>query len=363
MSPRPLLFSPLRLLVVLLIVAVAAFLLKTVVAESGFKAMDVPPYPVFVLSTAQGRLLVVEHSRNQVLELLPAGGRTVIAGNGKSDFSGDGGPATAAGLFLMSVAQDASGNLYIADHNHHRIRRVGTDGIIRTIAGTGEAGFSGDGGPATNARLNDPAGVAVDRQGRVLVADSANNRIRAIDRAGIIRTVAGTGKEGFANDDGPALKARIDFPWSVTALEDGRILVAETGNNRIRAIDRAGIIRTIAGTGQRGFSGDGGPATKARLDRPQMAVADTSGNFYIADTNNSRIRRVRPDGTIVTIVGSGERDGSGDGGPAIKAGLADPYAVSIDSEGNLYIADTGNFRVRKVYRDGRIETLELGLER
>ncbi|AGY58927.1 hypothetical protein [Gloeobacter kilaueensis] len=350
----------LPILITLIAVAALSYLLRSVVAQSNFKVAEVPPYPVFVLPTSTGDLLVVEHSRNQVLKLPGGNGPAqVIAGNGKSDYSGDGGPATAAGLFLMGIALDRSGNLYIADHNHNRIRRVDRRGRIETIAGTGVAGYSGDGGPAKQAQLSDPAGVAVDNRGNVLVADSANNRIRSIDPDGKIRTLAGTGTEGFSGDGSPARRAKLSFPWSVTVDATGRILIADTGNNRIRSIDPDGKIRTLAGTGAEGFSGDGGPARLAHIERPQMAVADRQGNIFVADTNNNRIRRIGPDGVISTVAGNGETEGGESEGVATRVNLSDPYAVGTDDRGNLYIADTGHFRVCRVDRSGQLTVLKL----
>ncbi|BAC90642.1 hypothetical protein [Gloeobacter violaceus] len=330
--------------------ALGSFALRSVVAGNHIKVAEEPLYPVFVLPAPAGELFVVEHSRNQILKLVPGRLPTVIAGNGTSDYSGDGGPATRAGLFMMGIARDRAGNLYIADHNHHRVRRVGTDGRIETIAGTGEADYGGDGGPAKQARFNDPAGVAVDALGNVLVADTYNHRIRTIGPDGTIRTVAGTGQAGYSGDGGPATAARLDFPWGVAVAPDGRILIADTGNNRIRSIGPDGTIRTVAGTGQAGFGGDGGPAVKARLERPQLAVADHRGNLFVADTNNNRVRRIAPDGTISTVAG---------GEPPAAARLNDPFAVGVDERGHLYIADTGNFRVLKIDGSGRTETLTL----
>lgn len=316
-------------------------------------------YPVYVINDAKGHLLVVEHSRNQVLRLTASKKPTVVAGNGSSDYSGDGGVATKAGLFLMGIALDDAGNLYIADHNHHRIRKVSVDGKIATIAGTGKEGFSGDGGPALQAQVNDPAGIAVDKTGNVYIADTYNNRIRKITPDGMIDTIAGDGIEGHFGDGGFAKRARLNFPWGISVTPDNRILIADMGNNRIRIIDQSGIIYTIAGTGRENFTGDGGRAVIAGLAHPQLAVADSKGNIFVADTNNNRIRKIDGKGMITTVVGDGLDGGKGDGGDALKASLSGPYGLSIDLEGNLYIADTGNGRVRRVRKDGRIESLAL----
>jgi sugar lactone lactonase YvrE len=350
----------LPLLVVLLAGALMALLLRNAVARNGPLADDLQPYPVFVLAEPGGNVLVVEHGRNQILRVQADGAVSLVAGNGTSEFSGDGGPATAAGLFLMSIARDSKGNLYIADHNHHRVRRVDRDGRISTVAGTGEAGFSGDGGPATKAKLNDPAGVAVSPDGTLTIADSANHRIRRVDAGGRIATVAGTGEAGFSGDGGPADQAKLDFPWGISFSFDGALIIADTGNNRIRRVSTDGTIATVAGSGSGGFAGDGGLATRASIERPQMAVADRAGNLTIADTNNNRIRRVDTAGKIRTVVGSGRSQDPPDGRPTARTtGLDGPFAVAVADDGTIYIADTGNFRVLRVTGDGEVRPLAL----
>lgn len=352
MRPQP-------VLVALLITAVLVTLLRNAIVQSNLRLEDdVPPYPVFVLAEPGNRLLVVEHSRNQLLQVGPRSVET-IAGNGRSDFTGDGGPAIGAGLFLMSVARDGRGNLYIADHNHHRIRRIDSRGRITTIAGTGQAGYGGDGGLATAARLDDPAGVAVDDRGNLWIADSVNNRIRKVTPDGRIQTAAGTGEAGFGGDGGPAIRAKLDFPWGLSLDSTGRLLIADTGNNRIRAIEPDGTLVTLAGSGEEGFGGDGGPALHSRIERPQMVVADSAGNLYIADTNNNRIRRVDQRGIISTLAGNGTDGDTLDQNSALKTGLSGPYGVSIAGD-RLYVADTGNYRVLSISRDGHVEKLSLG---
>jgi trimeric autotransporter adhesin len=348
----------LPLLIALVAVALLVTLLRNFLVGTGYKPGDVPPYPVFVLSEDSGDLLVVEHSQNEIIRIDHNTQKaTVIAGNGSSDFFGDGGSATKAGLFLMGIAKDKSGNLYIADHNHHRIRKIDADGNISTIAGTGQAGFSGDGGAATKAQVNDPAGVAVDALGNVWIADTYNNRIRKIDPSGIISTVAGTGEAGFSGDGGSGTKAKLDFPWAVAVGSNGKILITDTANNRIRVLDDQGMISTLVGNGQEGFAGDGGSALNAKLDRPQMALTDTQGNLYIADTNNDRIRKVDDKGTISTVAGGGKAKSAES---ATQIQLSGPFNLSIDSENNFYIADTGNFRLLKVLPSSKVVLLKLG---
>ena len=219
-------------------------------------------------------------------------------------FTGDSGPAVEARLYApKGVAVDAAGNLYIADVGNHRIRRVDPSGIITTIAGIGERGFAGDGGPAIEARLYAPKGVAVDAAGNLYIADTRNQRIRRVDPSGIITTIAGTGERSFAGDDGPAVEARLDHPFGVAVDAAGNLYIADTFNQRIRRVDPSGTISTFAGTGIFGFSGDGGPAVEARLDNPTGVAVDAAGNLYIADQQNHRIRRVDPSGTITTFAG------------------------------------------------------------
>jgi sugar lactone lactonase YvrE len=348
----------LPLLITLVAVALLVTLLRNALVQTGYKPGDVPPYPVFVLSEDSGDFLVVEHSQNEIIRIDHTSQKaTVLAGNGSSDFSGDGGLATKAGLFLMGIAKDKSGNLYIADHNHHRIRKIDQSGNISTIAGTGQAGFSGDGGPALQAQVNDPSGVAVDDLGNVWIADTYNNRLRKIDSSGKISTVAGTGEAGFSGDGGPGTKAKLDFPWAVAVGSQGQILITDTANNRIRVLDTEGNISTLAGNGQEGFAGDGGSALKAKLDRPQMALTDSQGNLYIADTNNDRIRKVDTMGNISTVAGGGSLENTEN---ATQIQLSGPFNLSVDRDGNLYIADTGHFRLLKISPSRKVIPLKLG---
>ena len=256
------------------------------------------------------------------------------------------------------MAVDTKGNIYIADFYNNRVRRVGPDGVITTIAGTGQEGFSGDGGPATQARLNVPSDVAVDAQGNVYIADSNNHRIRRVGPNGVITTIAGTGPVGggegrFSGDGRPATQARLNSPAGVVVDAQGNVYIADSDNHRIRRVGLDGIITTIAGSGDTGFgkggySGDGGPATQARLNSPDGMVVDAQGNIYIADTYNHRIRRVGLDGVITTIAGTGAEGYSGDGGPATQARLNYPAGMAVDAQVNIYIADEANHRIRRM---------------
>ena len=311
-------------------------------------------FPADVAVDGAGNLYVTESESNRVRRIDTAGAISTFAGTGEEGFSGDGGPAVEARLYavegLLSVAVDRAGNLYIADVGNHRIRRVDPAGTITTVAGTGEEGFSGDGGPAVEAALYYPADVAVDGAGNLFIADVVNHRIRRVDPGGTITTVAGTGEEGFSGDGGPAVEAGLSYPISVAVDGAGNLYVTESESNRVRRIDTAGMISTFAGTGEEGFSGDGGPAVEAHFHAGHdwfLSVAvDGAGNLYISDSGNDRIRRVDRAGTITTIAGTGEESFSGDGGPAVEAGLSFPAGTAVDGAGNLFIADVDNERIR-----------------
>ena len=288
-----------------------------------------------------------------------------MAGNGTQGFSGDDGPATSAQLNAPSgVAVDPAGNLYIADYGDNRIRKV-SNGVITTVAGNGTSGNIGDNGPATGAQLNYPTGVAVDSAGNLYIADQYNHRIRKVSN-GVITTVAGSGTAGFSGDNGPATSAQLYYPAGVAVDAAGNLYIADTWNSRVRKVSN-GVITTVAGSGTEGFSGDNGPNTSAQLAGPGGVAADSAGNLYIADTSNYRIRKVS-NGVITTAAGGGS---GGDNGPATSAQLNYPAGVAVDSAGNLYIADDvlysngfngyspGNGRIRKV-SNGVITTVSGG---
>ena len=309
-------------------------------------------YPVGMAVDGAGNLYIADQINHRIRKVDSTGTITTIAGSGETgfdggSFGGDGGPAGEGRLaFPTGVATDGAGNLYIADSGNHRIRKVDSSGTITTIAGTGELGFGGDGGPASEGRLALPTGVAVDGAGNLYIADSGNHRIRKVDSSGTISTIAGTGELGFGGDGGPATDARLAAPTDVAVDGAGNLYIADSDNQRIRKVDSSGTITTIAGTGELGFGGDGGPATDARLAFPTDVAVDGAGNLYIADSRNHRIRKVDSSGTITTIAGSGEPGFSGDGGPATDARLARPTGVAVDDAGNVYIADTDNHRIR-----------------
>lgn len=283
-----------------------------------------------------------------------AGAQIIVtyAGTGVGGYSGDGGAATAAKMNTPSgVAVDHFGNLYITDQNDNCVRRVDTAGIITTFAGTGSSGSLGDGGLATDAQLFFPQGVTTDPSGNVYIADQFNNLVRKVNIVtGIITTVAGTiGAIGYSGDNGPATAAHLWHPADVAADQYGNVYFVDQDNSVMRKVDAAGIITTMAGTGTAGFSGDGGPSTAAKLNFPQGIAVDTAGNVYIADLYNSRIRKINvATGIISTVAGNGAATFSGDGGPATDAALWDASAVAVDTNGNLFISDYYNSRIRKV---------------
>jgi cysteine-rich repeat protein len=298
----------------------------------------------------QGRIYVTDSFHHCVRRVELDGTITTVAGTGISGFSGDGGPATAAQMLSPNgIALDGQGRLVIVDTFNQRIRRVDANGIITTIAGTGISGGTGDTGPATSARLSNPNDVAVDAQGRVLIADTYNNRIRRIEADGTIITVAGTtGAPGYDGDGVAANTTRLAFPYNVAVDALGRILIADTANRRVRRVDLAGTITTIAGNGSPGRAGDGGPATSAELGLPQGLHVDSLGRVLFVDSENHDLRRIELDGTIVTLAGSATSGASGDGGAATAARLSNAHGMRVDGMDRILVADTNNDRVRRI---------------
>ena len=363
---------------------------------SPLPALNAPLGSVYsVVVDTDGNVYVSDPGNHMVMRISPDGNLTVVAGNGIPGFSGDGGPATSASLNgPQGLALDSAGNLYIADQFNQRIREV-SGGTIATVAGNGTAGFSGDGGLATSAALAFSTGVAVDLAGNLYIADASNALIRKVS-GGIISTIAGNGIHGFSGDGGLAIKASLNSPTAVVVDSAGNLYILDAANYCVRKVS-GGIVTTVAGNGQpgfgfpqgfpdmpkglavdsagnifiadavsdrilmvsgagftslagssEGFSGDGGPATSASLGNPSGVAVDATGNLYIADTSNGRVRKVTRDGIIQTLAGNGFFRSTGDGGLAVSAPLGNPYGVAVDSSGNLYIADSLTNRIRKV---------------
>ena len=296
-----------------------------------------------------GNVYIADRTNDRIRKVAPTGVITTFAGTGTAGSGGDGGPATAAQLNQPGgVALDGAGNLYIADTENHKVRKVNTAGVITTVAGTGRAGARGGGGQATANELNTPTGVLAGGDGSFYISESGNNWVRRVDAAGVITTFAGTGGAGDSGDGGPATAAKLDNPDGLAFDSAGNLYVADTRHDRVRKVDRAGIITAFAGNGNKGSTGDGGPATAATFDQPHGLAFDSAGNLYIAASNNHKVRKVDPAGIITTFAGTGARGFSGDGGPAVSARFDYPEGVATDPDDSVYIADTGNQRLRKV---------------
>lgn len=315
-------------------------------------------WPALAAGVALMLAITPRANAQAILSVTPTATANTVAGTGTAGYSGNNGAATKATFAAPSaVAYDSKGDLFIADTNNNVVREVSPSGIVTTVAGNGQQGFSGDGGPATSAELNAPTGITIDSNGNLYIADSGNNRIREVSN-GTITTVAGNGTAGYSGDGGPATSAELEMPSAVAVDSSGNLYIADTDNQRIRKVS-GGKITTVAGNGEQGFSGDGGPATSATLDTPTGVAVDASGNIYIADSHNNRIREVS-NGTITTVAGSGPvglaAGFGGDGGSATAAKLADPSGVAINASGDIYIADTNNNRLREV-GNGSISTV------
>jgi len=283
---------------------------------------------------------------------------STVAGNGVFSFSGDGGQALNAQMNgPQGVAVDASGNIYVSDTSNHVVRRVASNGVITTVAGNGSAGFGGDGSAATSAQLNSPAGLAVDAVGNLYIADSQNARVRRVSTSGSISTVAGSGTPGFGGDGAAATAAQLNTPLSVALDASGNLYIADFSNNRVRKVTSGGTISTVAGNGNSGYSGDNGPAINAQLNTPTSVAVDGSGNLYIADGGNNVVRKVGTGGSIATVAGNGTAGYSGDGASALKAQLVSPRGIAVDSVGNLFIADGATVIRQVVFPTGVITTI------
>ena len=297
---------------------------------------------------------------------VPAASIFTVAGTGNLGFKGDGGLATKAHLwFAAAVAVDVRGNVFVADSFNNRIRRVDArTGVITTVAGMGTQGFSGDRGLATKATLNSPGGVALDSAGNILIADTFNHRIRIVDhRTGIIRTLVGSGIRGSSGDDGLAIRAQLSEPTGIYVDLAGNLFIADTANHRVQLVKKAtSMISTLAGTGTPGFSGDGGIGTAAQLNGPTAVAVDGDGRVLIADTFNNRVRRLDTlTETISTIAGAGSEGFDGDGALGSEAELTEPAGVAVDAKGNILIADTFNNRIRQIDHLSGIITTVVGV--
>ncbi len=324
-------------------------------SDGGLAAQTPLVHPQAVAIGPGGEIYVAEGDR--VREIRPDHRIATFAGTGVAGYSGDGGLADQAQLNgPQGIAVDSVGDVYIADTFNHRVRRVALDGTITTVAGTGEDGDAGDGGLAIQAQLRLPTGIAIGFGNAIFIGDTGANRVREVGHDGKIRTVAGTGQSGYRGDGELAVDAVLQAPAGLAFDGEGNLYIADTLNDRVRKVDVSGLITTAVGDGNAGFSGDGQPATAAHIDLAsnpisgvgQPIAVDSKGNLYIADAQNHRLRRVDVHGTITTIAGSGVAGGTGDGGPASQAELNFPLGVAVDPFGVVYIADAGDNRLRTI---------------
>jgi len=305
--------------------------------------------PGGVVLDAAGNMYIADAGNHRIRKVTAAGIISTIAGTGTPGFTGDGAAATAAQIKNpTNVTVDAAGNVYFVDADNDRIRKITPTGTISTYAGNGTLGFMGDGGPATACNLYKPTGIFMDATNVMYIADGYNQRLRKIDASGVISSIAGDGTFAFGGDGGSAMVAALHSPSGVCKDAAGNIYIADKDNNRIRKINTSGIISTIAGKDTMGYSGDGGPATVAKLNKPVGVKVDAAGNVYFVDLGNNKIRKVDAAGVITTIAGAGAAAFGGDGGPATAAQFNFPSDVALDAAGNIYIADQGNNRIRKI---------------
>jgi hypothetical protein len=316
----------------------------------GLHAMDTAFY---LLSAVEpdpaGTIHLVDFNNQRIRRIDDDGTIATVVGSGMHYFASTGGPAVESPLENpVDMEFDASGQLVFVSLHDPRVLYVDGDGYLWSMAGTGEQDDSGDGGPALSARFVEITGIAIGPEGSVYVADSGAHRVRAIRPGGIVEAIAGTGQAGLSGDGGPAISAELRYPTALAVAADGSLYIADSRNHAVRRVDRSGIITTIAGTGEAGFGGDGGPATSALLDTPEGLAFTADGSLLVSDWKNHRIRRVAPDGTISTLAGTGEESSRGDGGPAIEAGLAGPARLSV-RENMVYVADQLNSCARVIY--------------
>ena len=325
-----------------------------VFAGDGGSAVGAPIFlPQGLAVDAAGNFFLSDSGNSRIRRVDAATGTiSTVIGTGVPGYTPDGAQGTSTAISQPAgLALDGAGNLYFADSGNGLVRRLdAVSGQVRTVAGTpGVQGYTGDGSLATASTLSLPQGIALDGNGNLLIADTGNNVLRAVDAATLhISTFAGTGLAGFSGDGGLATNARLNSPWSLVASADGTILFADFSNDRVRKISAAGMITTVAGTGVRGFSGDGASAAQAELDEPTALAVDPAGDLYIADSGNNRVRMVSTAGVIQTLAGNSGDSFNGDGGPSDQASLYGPYALYFDASANLFVADMFHNRVRRI---------------
>jgi sugar lactone lactonase YvrE len=315
---------------------------------------------------SDGTLVVTDCDDHRIYLVDPTGpivGYGAGSGGIDNGFAGDGGPARKARYSCpLGVALGGHGDIYVSDHGNNRIRMIDRSGTVTTVAGSGptgvnSGGYGGDGGLATRAQLSEPVGVAVGPDGSLYIADRDNAVVRRVAPNGTITTVAGTGVSGYSGDGGPAVGAKLSDPENIVVDARGRVFFTDQINERVRMIDVDGTITTVAGTGEAGDTGDGGPGTDATLNSPYGLAIDAAGNLYVADSKGARVREIARDGTITTVAGTGVPGYSGDGGRATQAQLSQPSSLAVDASGDLFIGDSGNRDVRIVDPQGVITTV------
>jgi uncharacterized protein (TIGR03437 family) len=303
--------------------------------------------PRGIVSDPAGNVYFCDFTNNRVRKISTNGTISTVAGTGVAGYNGDNIQGTSARLSSpYRVAMDPAGNLYIADPGNNRIRKLAPNGIITTVAGNGNSNFTGDGGLATVASLSYAEDAVIDVYGNMFIADSGNNVIRKVDLNGVITTVAGTGRAAYTGDGGAATQATLNLPVSIAVDPAGNIYISDQGNNVVRKVDTNGVMSTVAGSGILAFGGDGGPAKNAEFNNPAGLALDAANNLYITDVGNNRIRVMLTNGTITTIAGNGVAGSAGDGGPALSAQLNAPRSVGVGTFGNVYIADFSNNKIR-----------------
>jgi trimeric autotransporter adhesin len=309
---------------------------------------------------SKGNVYVADFFNHRLRIINSTGVTTTVAGTGIAGFSGDGGNAKSAMVsFPADVVLDGSGNILFSDSGNNRIRKISTTGIITTIVGTGVAGYKGDGGPATSAEINQPFGLALDSSGDLFFADNNNQVVRKVDTASVIHTVAGNGKAGFSGDGGPALSASMNSPFGVVSDSSGNLYIADHNNRRVRIVNSSGVINTLVGTGTAGCAGDGGLANKANLGHPD-GVRINGGNLLISNACEARIREVNLSTDIISTVVGSTKGFDGDGHSALASRFLGPVGLTFDSSGDLVILDSGNDQVRKFSSSTKLVTLIAG---
>jgi trimeric autotransporter adhesin len=314
--------------------------------------------PSAVIVDNSGGFYISSDTQYTICRVASNGSIRVIAGVGSYGFSGDGGPAIAAQLnYPSGMAIDSADNLYIADSGNYRIRKITTAGIISTVVGNGTRGYCGDGGPATAAQLNGAVDIAIDSSGNLFIADMHNHKIRRVTPAGIISTVVGNGTEGYGGDGGPATAAQLGYPIGVAVDSASNLYIADSTDGRIRKVTPTGVISSVPVKSIGNFSGEGTDKATTELTTSADVAVDSAGNLYISEILSNRIRKITTEGIISTVAGNGTRGYGGDGGPATAAKLNNPRGVAVDAAGNLYVADSNNYRIRKITTAGIISTV------